>query len=279
MAYPIKSNFKDGAIAVIRGRMWNAVARICSFWASGNYITVKKPEHPSGQTPIVWDLDCKAAAPEIAHEFYAQGLWPESDRPLLLRAVLNAAGTTVTAIRICLPANCLLIKGEYWSVNTSHVTAVSGTSWYTINSRTSGAIYLVESSTTDMVLDVANAAPTDKSKFYCYIGSVLGTEVVQNQIGGVVWGRKALEPTNPDTLNSGCSADSATYAALQSDEWEASDEHNAKGLEAYLCFRGGHNGSNGAIFFRKCKITSDGRIFSVAGEESTQAMGVRVVNV
>ena len=75
MAYPIKHDYKDGTIAVIRGRVWNAVARICSYWASGNYITIRKPENPSGQTPIVWDLDCIAAAPEIAHEFHAQGLW------------------------------------------------------------------------------------------------------------------------------------------------------------------------------------------------------------
>ena len=79
MASPIRSNLKEGAIAMIRGRMWNAVARICSYWASGRHITVRKPENPSPQSPITWDLDVRTAAPEIAHEFHAQDLWSVPD--------------------------------------------------------------------------------------------------------------------------------------------------------------------------------------------------------
>lgn len=79
MASPIRSDLKEGAIAMIRGRMWNAVARICSYWASGKHITVRKPENPSPQSPITWDLDVRTAAPEIAHEFHAQDLWSVPD--------------------------------------------------------------------------------------------------------------------------------------------------------------------------------------------------------
>ena len=279
MAYPIKSNFKEGAVAVIRGRMWNAIARICSFWASGNYITVRKPEHPSGEVPIVWDLDTVAAAPAIAHEFYAQGLWPEKDQPLLMRAVLNEAGTSVTAIRIYLPSNTFIIKGETWTVNASHLAAVTGeANWYTIKNRTSGAIYLVESTTTDKILNVANAAPSDKSLFYCLVGSVSGTEVTQNLVGGIVFGRKAKEPQNPQTLNTGYSGISAGYATLKTDTWTASDAHDAKGVEAYLCFRSAGNGTLGALFFRKCKISADGRIYSIAAENANDVIGVYTDN-
>lgn len=75
MALPIKHDLKPSALAMIRGRMWNAVARICSYWTGGKYIIVRKPEHPSSQNPISWDLDTKSAAPDIAKEFDQQNLW------------------------------------------------------------------------------------------------------------------------------------------------------------------------------------------------------------
>lgn len=76
MAFPIKHDFKDHAFAMVRGRVINALARVCSFWAHGNYINVHKPSVPTGDDPIRWDLDVQAAAPAIAHEFHAQDLFP-----------------------------------------------------------------------------------------------------------------------------------------------------------------------------------------------------------
>lgn len=78
MALPIKHDLKPSALAMIRGRMWNAVARICSYWTGGKHIIVRKPEHPSSQNPISWDLDTKSAAPDIAKEFDRQGLWRDA---------------------------------------------------------------------------------------------------------------------------------------------------------------------------------------------------------
>ena len=75
MSSPLKHDLKPGAIAIIRGRLWNAVARICSYWASGKHINVRKPETPSAQSPIVWDFDTESAAPDIATHFTLMDLW------------------------------------------------------------------------------------------------------------------------------------------------------------------------------------------------------------
>ena len=75
MAFPIKHDFCERSLALIRGRLWNKVARICSYWASGTGIALVKPETPTPESPIVIGLNPVEAAPAIAHEFDTQGLW------------------------------------------------------------------------------------------------------------------------------------------------------------------------------------------------------------
>jgi len=275
MAYPIKSNFKDGAVAVIRGRLWNAVARVCSFWASGNYITVRKPEHPSGQTPIVWDLDCKAAAPAIAHEFYAQGLWPETDYPLLLRAVLNAKGTTVTEVRIYLPGYNIFVDGESWTFDTSGTTAVTGASgWYKITGVTSGAVYLVESSTANK-FKVATAAPSDKTKFFVRVGAISGTEVVQNHVGGLHFTKRPSDNgATKKAFPGGWSTGLVGYGQSDRDTttWTrgTTKDGNNKlcGFTMYVFCRGKEDGANGMLRLRKLTFDQNGCAMIVGAEEA-----------
>ena len=78
MAFPVKHDFCERSLALIRGRLWNKVARICSYWASGTGIELVKPETPTPESPIVIGLNPVEAAPAIAHEFDTQGLWSES---------------------------------------------------------------------------------------------------------------------------------------------------------------------------------------------------------
>ena len=75
MASAIKSDYKTRAVAFVKGEVINAIARVCSHWASGNCITVHKPENPSGTDPIKWDLDVPNAATAIADEFDRNELW------------------------------------------------------------------------------------------------------------------------------------------------------------------------------------------------------------
>lgn len=78
MAFPLKHDFCERSLALIRGRLWNKVARICSYWASGTGIELVKPETPTPESPIVIGLNPVEAAPAIAHEFDTQGLWRDN---------------------------------------------------------------------------------------------------------------------------------------------------------------------------------------------------------
>ena len=78
MAFPIRHDFCERSLALIRGRLWNKVARICSYWASGTGIALVKPETPTPESPIVIGLNPVEAAPAIAREFDTQELWGES---------------------------------------------------------------------------------------------------------------------------------------------------------------------------------------------------------
>ena len=78
MAFPVKHNFAERSLALIRGRLWNKVARICSYWASGTGIEIVKPETPSPESPITIGLNAFEAAQSIADEFDKQGIWREN---------------------------------------------------------------------------------------------------------------------------------------------------------------------------------------------------------
>lgn len=283
MAYPIKHDYKDGAIAVIRGRVWNAVARICSYWASGNYITIRKPENPSGQTPIVWDLDCIAAAPEIAHEFHAQDLWDHNVYPFALRVILNSAKTAVSAVRIFLPGTCARINGVTCSFDTSKFTAVNGEAgWFKVVGFTGGNLWLVEKSTNSgnsgaasddddddddetHELTVAATAPTDGIGFF--VGSVSFSSgvatVAQNLCGGVNYGGSAKGKTNdPQVIVGGYSETATPYNQL-TDYWNRSSK---KPVKLLVATRGTDNGTEGAIQFREALFDSKGGLVSVSDE-------------
>lgn len=75
MASPIKSDYRTRAVAFVKGEVINAIARVCSHWASGNYVSVHKPENPSADDPIKWDLDVPRAAQAIVGEFDREGYW------------------------------------------------------------------------------------------------------------------------------------------------------------------------------------------------------------
>lgn len=96
MASPIKSNYRTRAVAFVKGEVINAIARVCSHWASGNYVSVHKPENPSADDPIKWDLDVPRAAQAIVGEFDREGYWKGDEADNSTRK--DMVGKTTAAI-------------------------------------------------------------------------------------------------------------------------------------------------------------------------------------
>lgn len=282
MAYPVKHDYKPGALALIRGRVINALSRICSFWACGNYINVHKPECPSGDDPIKWDLDVKAAAPAFAHEFHAQDLWDHNVYPFALFVRLNANKTAVSSVRIFIPSNCARIKDDVWTFDTAKFTAVSGAAgWYTVGSFTTGNLWLVEKSGETHVLTTSTTAPSSGTMGF-FVGSVAFASgvatVAQNMCGGLAYGG-GLDADNQQRKDmSGVSGwkkqtwdrntrDTTTWTRGTTKVTVNGKEVNA-GVKIFLPTRGVDDGLDAKVQWRECEFDQNGCLVSI-DEEST----------
>jgi len=67
MASAIHHNFKDRALALLRGAWANRVARFCSYWCGQDGITVTIPENPSGSTPVRVGIDAPMLTMKIVN--------------------------------------------------------------------------------------------------------------------------------------------------------------------------------------------------------------------
>lgn len=273
MAYPVKHDFKPGALALIRGRVINAISRICSFWACGNYINIHKPETPSGDDPIVWDLDVKGAAPALAHEFHAQDLWDHKVYPFALRVILNSDKTAISSVWIYLPLTCARINGVTCTFDASKFTAVPGEpGWFRVVGFTGGDLWLVEQSSNDdddetetHLMTASGNAPTDGVGFY--VGSVSFSggvaNVAQNLCGGVNYGGDGKGETDDPTVISGGYSETPTPYAGLTDHWNRSSK---KPVKLLVATRGTDNGTEGAIQFREALFDSKGGLVSIGDE-------------
>ena len=295
MAYPVKHDFKPGALALIRGRVINAISRICSFWACGNYINIHKPETPSGDDPIVWDLDVKGAAAAIAHEFHAQDLWKDGeDYPLKLAVTLarNSAGTAtgVSTVKIYLPhSGVCRINGDNWTFDTDKFTDNTN-GWHMVQGFTTGNLWLVEKASADKVLTFQTTSPASGDMAF-FVGSVAfasgAATIRQNLTGGLVYGGISSDNTQrKDMVGTSASFLTAGLSGWGQGKWTASTRDanswvrgtstvtvNGKdvkcGVKIMLPTRMINDGLDAKIMFRQFEWDQNGCLKKIGEESAT----------
>lgn len=163
MASKVKHNFKESALALLRGDWCNRVARRVSYWMGINGIDVTMPETPSENNPIKVGLNVQNAARILAGEMLSKNLLGRTVvAPLSVRAVVKENDTGIDHLEVYLPSLTVHFGGTAYAVQTGTETglvqAVEG-DWYKISGITTGTLYLVDASTT------AGHSKTYKAKF------------------------------------------------------------------------------------------------------------------
>lgn len=179
MASKVRHNFKESALALLRGDWCNRVARRVSYWMGENGVDVVMPDTPSGNDPIKVRLNVTTAAQLLSGEMLSKGLLGRTNGvPFYLKPLLNVQATAIASLNVYLPTLTFTHGGTEYTVETGSgtgfVTLLSAnTGWYRINGITTGDVYLVDDSTSSANrMKFATAKPTDTSKAYIHIGKV-----------------------------------------------------------------------------------------------------------
>ena len=198
MASKVKHNFKESALALLRGDWCNRVARRVSYWMGCNGVDVSMPDMPSGNDPIKVGLNVPTAAKILAGEMLSKNLLGRTPTlPLTLKAILNSDNSAVNELRVYLPDTTVGFGRTDYPLrigsNTGYLTAVTGDAgWYTINGITTGTIWLVDDSIEQTVNGVVVRTPRAK-----FATAALGTANRLNTLVGQVSATGGVVQTEP----------------------------------------------------------------------------------
>lgn len=279
MASKVKHNFKESALALLRGDWCNRVGRRVSYWMGINGVDVTMPETPSENDPIKVGLNVPNAAKILAGEMLSKnllGMGTGGTPPLTMNAAFDDSGT-YTGLQVFLPSLTIGLFGAQWTI--TGVTAIAEASgWYNLPSS-------VKSGTVGLRLAVAENAQTHAKT---YTATFVGAEptnalfypVATVTADGQVTQYAAI-PSARVTENSGNSVTARTAQsmgtfvsdgvptgeALQTDRWYLGKGGNGAKLLVISREKYSDDLLSHLLFWREAYISNAGNIYEISEEK------------
>lgn len=282
MGMNLKHDFKESALALLRGVFVNRLARFCSFWCEGAGIHLHMPDNPSGGNPNKVELDVPMAAQLI--DSYQKSKRMSYSMPLAISAQMNNDGSAVASLHVYLPQTSVRIGGKTLAFaegsGFGRISDDGDSSSYTIRGITYGSIYVHSV--------IAGGEATDELQFDTVGSSVEGAvsllvaTVTQSGVvtqypacltgdlriagEGAMLPKDDREPIDVGYVHGGSYNDSAPE--LETDEWKR--ESATEGRRVVQISRVLHSSSNPAatywIVFRWATYDRFGSLVEIGPE-------------
>lgn len=277
MASKVRHNFKESALALLRGDWCNRVARRVSYWMGCNGVDVTMPDTPSGNDPIKVGLNVPTAAKILAGEMLSKnllGLGGNSSPPFTLSPQFDE-NNHYTGLSVFLPSLTVGLMGIKWTV--TGVTAITDSNgWYSLPSTVkSGTIGLklevVESGTTKTYRATFVASVPSNALFY-KVGTVTTAGVVsqfQTVLTGDVTDNSgnSVDDNNPSLVSSAVNDGLPQGETLQTDTWYLGKGGTGVKLIVLSREKMDEDGLNHLFFWREGKFSNTGNLFELSAEK------------